>query len=143
MIGDPHDFASFVPYRERNGEYEYYLQMREKHKKRSPGVFGMFGGVIEEGETPEVAVIREVQEELAYVPANVRYIGPHEQGEDTLNVFVEEVGPGFEAEVEVLEGEYGKFLTLAELLALAEVSEHTRAIIPQVDRAIRFSLEKR
>ncbi len=33
-----------------------------------PGCWGFFGGHIEPGETPEVAVQRELQEEIGYVP---------------------------------------------------------------------------
>jgi 8-oxo-dGTP diphosphatase len=33
-----------------------------------PGCWGFFGGHIDPGETPEVAVIRELQEEISYKP---------------------------------------------------------------------------
>ncbi len=31
-----------------------------------PGLWGLFGGHIEAGETPEIAVVREIAEEIAY-----------------------------------------------------------------------------
>jgi 8-oxo-dGTP pyrophosphatase MutT (NUDIX family) len=36
-----------------------------------PGCWGFFGGHIEEGETPEVALKRELMEEIGYVPPQV------------------------------------------------------------------------
>lgn len=41
--------------------------------------WGFFGGSIEEGETPEQAMLREMQEELAFTPTEYTYIGlyPH------------------------------------------------------------------
>jgi 8-oxo-dGTP diphosphatase len=36
-----------------------------------PGLWGLFGGHMEEGETPEITVVREIAEEIAYdLPAN-------------------------------------------------------------------------
>jgi 8-oxo-dGTP diphosphatase len=36
-----------------------------------PGLWGLFGGHIEAGETPEIAVVREIAEEIAYdLPPN-------------------------------------------------------------------------
>jgi mutator protein MutT len=36
--------------------------------------YGFPGGKLEEGETPEQAVIRETEEELGIIPTNVRYL---------------------------------------------------------------------
>ena len=38
-----------------------------------PGYWGLFGGAIEAGETPEQALVREVREELAYEVNSARY----------------------------------------------------------------------
>lgn len=38
-----------------------------------PGYWGLFGGAIEEGETPEEALVREVEEELAFEVREPRY----------------------------------------------------------------------
>jgi 8-oxo-dGTP pyrophosphatase MutT (NUDIX family) len=36
-----------------------------------PGFLGLFGGAIEAGETREVALLRELEEELAFVPSGI------------------------------------------------------------------------
>lgn len=52
----------------------YLLQ----HRDAKPGIWlpdswGLFGGAIEEGETPGEALRRELSEELGFVPAEIRY----------------------------------------------------------------------
>lgn len=48
----------------------YLLQLRDdKPGILHPGAWGMFGGHIEPGETPEAAVLRELEEEIGLVPS--------------------------------------------------------------------------
>ena len=42
------------------------LQHRDENAERLPGYWAFFGGGMNEGETPEQAVIRETKEELDY-----------------------------------------------------------------------------
>ncbi len=42
-----------------------------------PGHWGFFGGHLEPGETPEVALLRELQEEIGYVPPQVTLFGQY------------------------------------------------------------------
>jgi ADP-ribose pyrophosphatase YjhB (NUDIX family) len=53
---------------------DYLLQ----HRDNIPGIWfpdywGLFGGLIDDGETPEQAIRRELQEELGFSPDNLRY----------------------------------------------------------------------
>lgn len=43
---------------------KFLLQHRADNATRAPGMWGFFGGGIEEGETPEQALVRECKEEL-------------------------------------------------------------------------------
>lgn len=49
-----------------NKEGKLLLQHRSEHLERWPGYWGFFGGGIEEGETPEEGLKREIHEELGY-----------------------------------------------------------------------------
>jgi 8-oxo-dGTP diphosphatase len=47
--------------------HRYLMQLRDNDPRiLYPGYWGLFGGHIEPGETPEIAVIREVAEEIGY-----------------------------------------------------------------------------
>jgi len=47
-------------------EDKLLIQHRAEDAKRSPGLWGLFGGGIEEDETPLDAVFRETKEEIGY-----------------------------------------------------------------------------
>jgi 8-oxo-dGTP pyrophosphatase MutT (NUDIX family) len=72
-------------------------------------MFGIFGGSVEEGETPEDALFREIREELDYQPRNLMFFRKYEHADHEQYVFFDEVGENFENEIQVLEGEYGTF----------------------------------
>jgi 8-oxo-dGTP pyrophosphatase MutT (NUDIX family) len=93
----------------------------------------MFGGGIEEGESPETALFREIREELDYQPVDVIFFRTYEYSDYELNIFLSEVDERFESEITVLEGEYGRFLNEAELKAV-NVSEMDRVVFNDVFR---------
>ena len=52
-----------------------------------PGCWGFFGGHIEEGETPEVAVKRELLEEIGYVPPQISEFAVEREGKVIRYIF--------------------------------------------------------
>jgi len=50
-----------------NAQGAVLMQLRDdKPEIRFPGTWGLFGGSVDEGETPQAAIVREVSEELGY-----------------------------------------------------------------------------
>jgi 8-oxo-dGTP pyrophosphatase MutT (NUDIX family) len=48
---------------------QFLLQLRDDISSiRYPGHWGLFGGHVEPGETPDDAIVRELMEEICYVP---------------------------------------------------------------------------
>jgi 8-oxo-dGTP pyrophosphatase MutT (NUDIX family) len=101
-------------------------------------MFGIFGGHLEDGESPETALFREIVEELDYQPRNVRFFRKYEYIDCEQYVFVTEVDESFENEITVLEGEYGAFRSESELKA-EKVIEFDKAVFHDVFRWLEDS----
>ena len=113
-----------------------FLQKRSTDAGSAQDLFALFGGGIEEGESVEVALFREIREELDYQPTNVRFFRTYQDNRYELNVFLSEVDEHFESGITVLEGEYGKFFNEAELEAVT-VSELDRTVLNDVFRWLK------
>ena len=124
--------AAFIPYRRHGDEYEFFLQKRDMNAKTNPGLFGIFGGGIENEETFYEGLMREVMEELVYEPQTARYFCKYEIATTVLHVCIEQVGIDFESKVKVQEGEYGKFFTTSEIKELVAISPLAKIIFVQV-----------
>lgn len=46
-----------------------------------PGVWAMFGGHLEMGESPEIGIRRELQEEIGYIPKEINLFGCYDDGD--------------------------------------------------------------
>jgi 8-oxo-dGTP pyrophosphatase MutT (NUDIX family) len=128
------EVSSYVPYRKKGDSYEYYVQKRTADAKLNPGHIGLFGGHAENAETPEEALMREIQEELAYVPQKPVYFSRYEMAERVLHVFIEDVGPAFESQVQISESESARFMTLEEFSNVELIQPGARLILPEVAR---------
>ncbi len=77
----------------------------------------MFGGHIEAGETPEIAVVREIAEEIAYaLPAEFSKFGIYADEKVYRNIFYAPLTVSIDA-LNLLEGWDLKLLSLAEIEA--------------------------
>lgn len=103
--------SSLAPYKIENDSVFIFLQKRSKDASRYPGLFGFFGGGAEENETPEETLSREIKEELNFIPQNLKHFGKYELPVTIMDLFVTKVDDDFEKEIEISEGEYGKWFS--------------------------------
>ena len=115
-----------------DGHGRILLQHRTKDAPTFPDYWGLFGGGIEQGETPEQAVEREIVEELAYKLRSARRITGRQfvRGgiEYTMHVFVEK----YDGSPLLLgEGQGMKWLS-PEAMADLKMVDHDRDVIAAV-----------
>lgn len=121
--------VSFIPYLMGKGEPLLYLQRKTEDAERLPGFLCFFGGGIEENETPEQALVREIREELDIVLEECAFFDRYEHFSAVQTVFTKQVDDNFEKSVKVLEGEYGKFFTKKEIFKEPKILEEEKLII--------------
>ncbi|MEB3830411.1 NUDIX hydrolase [Phormidium sp. CCY1219] len=69
-------------------EGQFLLQLRDNIPGIVyPGYWGLFGGHLEPGETPEMTLKRELQEEIGYLPPQVWEFGSYQTPEVVRHVF--------------------------------------------------------
>ena len=124
--------AALIPYKKVGNEFHFFLQKRTNDAIRNPGNFGLFGGGLENGESPKEGLLREVKEELNFVPENYQLFTTFESAYIFVHVYILEVSDGFENTVKVSEGEYGKFLSLSDIKQESKLSDLTRLILKQL-----------
>jgi len=135
LMQDKREVATLVPYRMRGTEPEFYLQMRALDAPTSPDRWGIFGGGLESGEEKEDALLREIEEELRYVPKKHVFFSTYEHAKRINYVYIEEVDENFESHVEINnEAQYGRFLTEAEVMDSPKAGTVTRLIISQLSK---------
>jgi 8-oxo-dGTP diphosphatase len=99
-----------------NIEGKVLLQLRDnKPDIPYPNCWGTFGGQIEEIETPEEAIIREIWEELEYELSNPEYFGNFPF--DGYNIYMYKIIDRNLTldDVTVKEGQRGMFFSLEEI----------------------------
>jgi 8-oxo-dGTP pyrophosphatase MutT (NUDIX family) len=128
------EVATLIPYVEKDGAFEFFLQKRSITMERLPGFFAFFGGGLEKGETKEQGMLREIKEELDFVPEGFEFFSRYENVHYINSVFALKVEEGFENTVTVHEGDYGEFFPIHKI-------EKAPDIIPQ-DKMILDHLNK-
>ncbi len=142
MTVDTHKHAAgLIPYFLSTEKHEHYVfvQRRSTDAKRNPDVFGLFGGGIEAGETPEQGLHREILEELSIdldtpeYHAAVTPIGTFDYADSVGKVRAHEyalpVTPDFAKQVKIGEGQYGIFMSETEIRESGEFLEGHRQMI--------------
>ena len=120
-MNNQREVSVLIPYKINNDEIFVYLQKREKDRKVLPDHFAFFGGRIEEGETPEQTLEREIQEEMCFTPKDYIFLEKYYFLENPVSgwiahVYYLKVDDNFEKVIKIMEGEYGKFFSENEVV---------------------------
>ena len=121
--------AHLIPYKIEEGKFFFFLQKRSNDDMRHPGWFTIFGGGVEEGENREQAMLREIKEELDFVPIKYFYLGKYEDNHSVSDCYATEVGDSFEGNIKIGEGDYGKFFSEEDIKNENKLSENNKKIL--------------
>lgn len=117
-MGEKRRVSVLVPYKVKDDSVLIFLQKRAKSANRGAGMFGFFGGGIQNSETPEEALVRESKEEIDLTPTNFYLYKKYDLPETTyfsaaeLYLFILFVADDFEEKINIQsEGEYGKWFS--------------------------------
>jgi len=99
-----------------NREGKVLLQLRDDNPTiRYPNLWGTFGGQIEEGETPEEAIVRELGEELGYELSDPEYFGNFPLDGYDIHMFrIIDYSLALDS-LTVKEGQEGRYFSLEEV----------------------------
>lgn len=130
--------AHLIPYKIIDGHFFIYLQKRSNDAERKPGWFSIFGGGVEGGESPEKAMLREIKEELNFIPTGFCFLGKYNDDYSISYYYIQKVYDNFEREIKIEEGEYGRFFREDEIENENKFSENSKKIIKDLISRIRM-----
>ncbi|MBS3110439.1 NUDIX domain-containing protein [Candidatus Woesearchaeota archaeon] len=136
----PHRNVSIVIF--YTGDGKLLLQDRKGIAKFGED-YDFFGGGIEEGEGPRQAILRELKEELDYVPHDLKFFKRFEfkiDANDSRTEYVFMSKSPKMGSIKVLEGKAAKLFTVQEALKL-KLFPHDEDIIREFARAKGFLLQ--
>lgn len=115
----------------RNKKLNKFLLVLRDNKPDiiQPNTWGLIGGGIDEGETPEQTLKRELEEESNIKAFNIRYLGRQEFVQTFLEKKYNITGNFFLAEtqmylkdIEIYEGQRVEYFTLDEILKMDNIA---------------------
>lgn len=127
-----------IPYYVENGECFVFLQKRSHDAERNPNSISIFGGGVEGDETNEEALVREMKEELQYLPLQPILLGTYEDIYSISTYYTLKVPQDFESQIRIGEGQYGRFFTEKEILSERLISEASKKVLNDFFSQIGF-----
>ena len=121
-----------------SSEGKFLIQLRDNNPKiTNPGKWGLFGGSSEDQETPQEAIIREIEEELGIKLESLKLKEIYSKDPNFL--FFYELNDGEEKRLKLMEGQkIGKF-TIKEILDLPNLAPGgTREAFLNIDNLIKL-----
>lgn len=133
--------ANFIPYRKRGEDLEFYLSLRSKDAKQYPDIWSFWGGGIDEGESEEEAMLREMMEELTWRPTSYKYLDVfYDSMPNEKHIYYGEVDINFENQIEIHESQGGKFFTLIEVENEEKMIKEDKEIIIKLSAVLECQL---
>src|SRR3989344_7633038 len=123
--------SCLIPYTYKGDEVLVYLQKRNENFERNPGNFGLFGGMAEGNEIREETLLREIKEELNFVPENFSFFKAYDTERGIKSVFIMKVENDFEDKIQVLEGDYGKWFNEQEVINESKMRDSGRSLLKE------------
>lgn len=127
-----------LPIKYEGEELCVYFQKRSPEDEKFPGHFGFWGGGAEGEETPEEALIREVREELG-IDLNinrVKLFNSYEFLKGFKFMYLFEPEEGWEKDIVIGEGDYGKWFTTTEAIESNCISLEDKVVMNDLERAL-------
>ena len=116
---------------QRDGRW--LMQLRDESPSIvAPGCWGLFGGHLDPGETPEQGLRRELMEEISWQPTALEHVLVHNIQRRTAYVFRAELSVPIE-QLQLLEGQDMALVSPVELLAGSIWSTHLGTHRPLAD----------
>lgn len=117
--------AFFIPVKREQEKYKVFLQIRSPHDEDLPGYIGLFGGEVENGETQKEGMLREIKEELDYIPINYKHLmdetGFYKDQEFEKSVYWEIVPDDFDDKIIIGEGDGGIWVDEQEVQKIDKI----------------------
>ena len=115
------------------GDGRWLMQLRDEIPNIvAPGCWGLFGGHLDAGETPEQALRRELLEEISWQPNELEFTMVHHIHRRTAHVFHSELSVPLE-QLRLLEGQDMALVSPEELLSGSIWSSHLGSHRPLAD----------
>lgn len=128
-----------IPYHMSENGICIFLQKRDKDAKRLPDYFGFFGGGIEENESPESGLKREINEELGIEITDFKHFSHYEFYGAILDVYTLLVQRDFGDKIILGEGQFGKFFNEEEILVEKLLIDQDKLILKNFMGQIQYS----